>query len=205
MIKAKLSQKARDTLQKLKNTRSFLAERISYVLLSDEGLKVSAIAKRFNRHEHTIRTWIKAYINRGIDGLKSKKPPGRTMIKGLKVEEEIEKILVNSPREFGYQEEGWTIALMRDFFSKREIEVKQDTIRRALKRKGWVYKRFSKTLPKNAPSKEEKHEKVQGIIEEILSDNPDEVFFADESNFTTGPYVQKGWFKQGSKKKSVVH
>jgi len=202
MIKVKLIEGERKFLTKLKNTRSILSERISYILLSNDGLKVNEIAQRFNRHEHTIRSWIKAYVNHGIEGLKSKKPPGRPMIKGKKIEEEIEEMIVKSPTEFGYQEAGWTVRLMIDFFSKRGMEVKEDTVRRALKRKGWVYKRFAKTVPKNTPSQGQKHEKVQKLIGEITSNQPDEVFFVDESNFTTGPYVQKGWFRQGIKKKS---
>ena len=204
MITVELRQKAKEVLQKLKNTRSILGERVSYILLSNDGLKVKEIAQRFNRHEHTIRSWIKAYLNRGIDGLNSKSPPGRPMIKGREIEEEIEEVIVKSPRDFGYQEEGWTLSLMIDFFSKKGIKAKQDTVRRALKRKGWVYKRFTKTVPKNAPSKGEKHERVQEIIGEITSNKPDEVFFVDEANFTTGPYVQKGWFQQGTKKKLVA-
>ncbi len=101
MIKVKLIEKTRKFLRKLKNTRSILSERISYILLSDEGLKVNEIAQRFNRHEHTIRSWIKTYIDHGIEGLKNKKPPGRPMIKGKKIEEEIEEMIIKSPTEFG--------------------------------------------------------------------------------------------------------
>ena len=129
MITAKLDEGERRLLQKLKNTRSTLGERISYILLSDEGLSVRSIAQRLRRHEHTIRSWIKAYINQGINGLRSKIPPGRTRIKGQQVEEGLEKFLVKSPRDFGYQEEGWTVTLMIDLFLKREINVKEDTIR----------------------------------------------------------------------------
>ena len=204
MITAKLDEGERRLLQKLKNTRSTLGKRISYILLSDEGLSVRSIAQRLRRHEHTIRSWIKAYINQGINGLRSKTPPGRTRIKGQQVEEGLEKFLVKSPRDFGYQEEGWTVTLMIDLFLKREINVKEDTIRRVLKRNGWVYKRFAKSVPKNSPSKEEKRDKIKKLVHQITLDKPDEVFFVDEANFMTGPYVQRGWFKQGEKKKLIV-
>jgi len=59
------------------------------VLLSDEGLKVKDISGRLNRHEHTVRSWIKAYIANGIEALKSKHPPGRPRIKGPEVEKHL--------------------------------------------------------------------------------------------------------------------
>lgn len=204
MIKIQLNQDQREALKVLRNTRSFLGERAHYILLSDEGCAVKDIAQRLNRHEHTVRTWIKAYVARGIEGLQNKHPPGRPKIKGPVVEQEINIILVNTPREFGYQEEGWTVCILLDYFSKKQLDVKEDTVRRALKKMGWVYKRFAKRVPKNAPSKEEKSQKIEQLVATIKEDSPDETLFVDEANFMTGPYVQRGWFKKGEKKKSVA-
>lgn len=201
MIRVQLNDEKRKELKALRNTRSSLGERAHYILLSDKGYYVKDIAERLNRHEHTIRTWIKAYIAEGIEGLKSKLPPGRPMVKGLAVAKEIDKLLVKTPREFGYQEEGWTVCILLDYFSKKGIQVKEDTIRRALKRGGWVYKRFAKSIPQNSLSKKEKRQKIEGLVETIKKDCPDETLFVDESNFTTGPYVQRGWFKKREKKK----
>lgn len=201
MIKVRLNEEQKKTLKTLRNTRSTLGERAHYVLLSDEGSSVKTIAQKLNRHEHTIRSWIKAYAKNGVDGLNSKPPSGRPKIKGCAVEEGIETMLIKTPRDFGYQEEGWTVRIMLDFFQKN-LQVKEDTVRRALKRKGWVYKRFAKSVPKNAPSKEEKLKKIEQLIEKLKCDRPDETFFADEANFMTGPYVQRGWFKRRDKKKS---
>lgn len=204
MIRIQLDEEAKNTLQKIKNTRSNQSERALYVLLSATGMKVKSIAEKLNRHEHTVRTWLKAYIVHGVSGLISKLPPGRTRIKGALVEEEIEKILVKTPREFDYQEEGWTVRIIIDYLLRKKIHVKEDTVRRALRKKNWVYKRFAKSVPQNAPSKEEKQKRVVELIEKIDADKPDKIFFVDESNFKTGPYVQRGWFKKREKKKLVA-
>lgn len=200
MIRIKLNEEEKKELQKLRSTRSPLGERAYYILLSDKGLRIKKIAQKVNRHEHTIRSWIKGYVKLGIKGLKSKSPPGRVRIKGPKVEKELEDMLRQTPRDFGYQEAGWTVRLMIDYFSKKDISVKEDTVRRALKRKKWVYKRFAKSVPQSASSKEEKKEKIEKLVQEVAMEQADEVFFVDEANFTTGPYVQRGWFKQGEKK-----
>jgi transposase len=204
MIKIQIEQEAKDALQKIKNTRSNYSERALYVLLSATGMKVKDIAEKLDRHEHTVRAWLKEYITHGINGLISKSPPGRTKIKGVLVEEEIEKILVKTPREFGYQEEGWTVRIIMDYLFHKEILVKEDTVRRALQKKNWVYKRFAKSVPQNAPTKEEKQKRIGELIGKVEADKPDEIFFVDESNFRTGPYVQRGWFKKREKKKPVV-
>ena len=201
MIKVCLNEEQKKALKTLRNTRSTLGERAHYVLLSDEGLDIKKIAQKLNRHEHTIRSWIKSYAKNGIDGLNSKLPSGRPKMKGGVVEEEVEVMLTKTPRDFGYQEEGWTVRILLDFFQKK-LPVKEDTIRRAIKRKGWVYKRFAKSVPKKAPSKEEKQKIIEQLIKELKDDRPDETFFVDEANFMTGPYVQRGWFKRRDKKKS---
>jgi len=200
MIKVRLNEEQKKALRTLRNTRSTLGERAHYVLLSDEGSDVKTIAQKLNRHEHTVRSWIKSYAKNGIDGLNNKPTSGRPKIKGYAVEAEVEIMLNKTPRDFGYQEEGWTVRIMLDFFQKK-IQVKEDTIRRAIKRKGWVYKRFAKSVPRNAPSKEAKQERIEQLIEKLKNDRPDETFFVDEANFMTGPYVQRGWFKRRDKKK----
>lgn len=200
MIRIHLEEETKNALQKIKNTRSKHSERALYVLLSAAGMKVNSIAEKVDRHEHTVRTWLKAYIAHGIKGLISKSPPGRTKIKGALVEEEIEKILIKTPRDFGYQEEGWTVRIVIDYLFQKKINVKEDTVRKALQKKKWVYKRFAKSVPQNAPTKEEKQKRIVGLIEKVETDKPDEIFFVDEANLRTGPYVQRGWFKKGEKK-----
>ena len=136
MIKVRLNEEQKKALKRLRSRRSTLGERAHYILLSNEGLDIKAIAQKLNRHEHTIRSWIKSYAKNGIDGLNSRLPSGRPKIKGCVVEEEAGTMLTKTPRDFGYQEEGWTVRILLDFFQKK-LQVKEDTIRRAIKRKGW--------------------------------------------------------------------
>ena len=67
-----------------------------------------------------------------------------------------------------------------------------------------MYKRFAKSVPQKAFSKEEKKKRIEELVEAVKKDCPDETLFVDESNFMTGPYVQRGWFKKREKKKSSV-
>ena len=112
-------------------------------------------------------------------------------------------MLSKSPQDYGYQESGWQSSILCDWFEKNTgCLACPNTIAKALKSKGFVYKRFSKTTPENAPSATEKKERVTKMVGSILdSSNEDaEIFFADESHFINQPYVSRGWFLCGEKK-----
>jgi hypothetical protein len=78
--------------------------------------------------------------------------------------------------------------------------ISEDTAERALRDEGFSYKRPKKSMPVNAPLKEEKIARINAIIKEVkelLDNNEAEVFAIDESHFSTEPYLIKGWFKKG--------
>lgn len=108
--------------------------------------------------------------------------------------------------KYGYQQSGWQIGLLIDYFSKSyQEEISYGTMKRALKKSGWVYKRFSKRVPTHAPNKAEKASHVKKMIGALKKESKKgdvEIFFEDESHFSNGPYVERGWFKRGEKKRS---
>ncbi|WP_131795877.1 helix-turn-helix domain-containing protein [Fluoribacter gormanii] len=203
MIKIYLNEEAKADLIRLRRSqKSNIGERAYYVLLCGEGKSVSETAKISGRNEHTIRLWLRRYITYGVTGLKSRSQLGRPARKAPIIESQLGELLGRSPQDYGYQEAGWQINLLRDWFEKQGVSGCDNTMVKSLNRLGFVYKRFSKTLPANAPSTTEKKARVREIVEEIRKDSaPDiEIFFADESHFSNQPYVSRGWFKGGEKK-----
>lgn len=203
MIKISLTEEEKTALSRLRrDQKSNIGERAYYVLLSDTGKSVSDIAKHLSRNGHTIRLWLKRYLEEGIQGLKTKKQPGRPAKKAPLIESQVQELLNKSPQEYGYQEAGWQINLLRDWFAKQGIQACDNTIVKSLNKLGYVYKRFSKTLPENAPSPEQKKVRIREIIGEISkhSRTDIEIMFVDESHFSNQPYVNRGWFKCGEKK-----
>lgn len=203
MIRIYLNEEAKTDLLRLRRSqKSNMGERAYYVLLCGEGKSVSEIAKITGRNEHTIRLWLKRYITFGITGLKSRSQPGRPARKAPVIESQLEELLSKSPQDYGYQEAGWQINLLRDWFAKQGVSACDNTLVKSLNRLGFVYKRFSKTLPENAPSTTEKKARIREIIEEIRKEcaSDIEILFADESHFSNQPYVSRGWFKGGEKK-----
>lgn len=152
MIRLVLSPEEHALLEQTRRTRPQLAERCHYVLLNAQGWSVPQIARRLDRNEHTIRTWLKAYRSAGFTGLHNTPQPGRPATTGQRVSAHIEQLLAHSPSHFGYIEEGWTVDLLRDYLAQHQIPASDATVRRQLKAGDWVYTRFAKTVPRDAPS-----------------------------------------------------
>jgi transposase len=156
MICLALSPEEKARVEQARRTRPQIAERCHYVILNAEGWSVPHIARRLDRNEHTIRTWLKAYQRAGLPGLQNTPQSGRPATKGQGVTAQLEHLLAQSPSHFGYIEEGWTVDLIRHYLAQTTGNVSDATVRRQLQAGGWVYKRFAKTVPLNAPSPEKK-------------------------------------------------
>jgi transposase len=156
MIRLTLSPEEQAHLEQTRRTRLHLAERCHSVLLNAQGWSVPQIAQRLNRNEHTIRTWLKAYRTAGLPGLHNTPQSGRPATTGQRVSAHIEQLLAHSPSHFGYIEDGWTVDLLRDYLAQHQAPASDATVRRQWKAGDWVYKRFTKPVPRNAPSAEKK-------------------------------------------------
>jgi transposase len=156
MIRLVLSPEEHALLEQTRRTRPHLAERCHYVLLNAQGWSVPQIARRLDRHEHTIRTWLKAYRSTGLTGLQNTPQSGRPATTGQRVAAQIEKLLAHSPSHFGYIEDSWTVDLLRDYLAQHHAPASDATVRRQLRAGDWVYKRCARTVPRDAPSAEKK-------------------------------------------------
>lgn len=157
MIRIDLTPEEKSKLETIRRSRrSQVAERCHYVLLNAQGFGVPHIARRLERNEHTIRKWLKAYDDHGLAGLDNAPPPGRPGTKSQKLNQQLDALLGQPPSAYGYIEAGWTVDLLRAYLRQHDIDVSDSTVRRALKSGGWVYKRFRKTTPTNAPTEDEK-------------------------------------------------
>jgi transposase len=157
MIRLALSPEEHAHLAQTRRTRPHLAERCHYVLLNAQGWSVPQIARRLNRNEHTMRPWLKAYRVAGLSGLHNTPQSGRPATIGPRVSAHIAQLLAHNPSHFGSMEDGWTVDLLRDYLAQHQAPASDATVRRQLQAGDWVYKRFAKTVPRNAPSAEKKN------------------------------------------------
>jgi len=201
MLKISLSQ---SELQELKSIRfrsgDERSEKALIIILLNEGLSVTEISKRLKRNKHTIRKWIKRYQEHNIQGLDRKFSKGAPAIKRTKLKNYLQVIMSESPSNYGYQANCWTIPLIMDYYKKKEnAEASEDTVQRALRDLGYSYKKPKKTVPVKAPTKKEKKDRVLDMIRDIkkfVEEDRANIYFLDETHFSTQPYTVKGWFKK---------
>lgn len=202
IVKIALSKESKIALEDLQNNGSgLMRERSLAILHCAAGKKILWIAHALNRRPLTVRTWIDAFERKGVKGLSRAFSPGRPSVRELRLRPRLNEYLTHSPRNYGWGEDVWTSAIINAQFEKEfGRKFGKSTISRLLKDAGYTFKRPKKTTPVNAPSKEEKLERVQEIAKEIIElkkSGDVEVVFLDESHFSTEPYVVRGWHKKG--------
>jgi transposase len=202
IVKLALSKQEKAELEYLQiNGSNLLRERSLAILHCSEGKKLTWIAEALNRRILTIRTWIESFREHGVSGLSRAYSPGRPSFRKECLLPELRNCLSKMPRDYGFFEDVWTLDLLKAHFKTQfNRNFSTSTITRLLKDDCYSFKRPKKSIPENAPSKEEKLQRVQQIAQEILAlkDGKETVvLFLDESHFSTEPYVIRGWHKRG--------
>lgn len=201
MIRIKLSDRDKEQLENIRQQASAKdSDKILMVLLNAEGKSPPEIGNILKRHSHTVRHWLKCYLHGGAEEFKRKYSPGRPTCKRDMVSKMTAEIFSFSPQVYGYPDKVWTIPLIAHYIEARhKIKVSDDTIERSLKNAKFSYKRPSKAMSDETPSKEDKIAAITRLIKEIkaLLKEPDwDVHTLNKSHFSAEPYLIHGWFKK---------
>lgn len=117
-------------------------DRCRAVFWSEQRHSVPAIARLLGVHRTTVQRWIKDYVRFGFRGLLAGKSPGRPRVVDAEAEAAIRAALAKNPREFGYRFTRWTIgALAEHLYLMVHVRIHPETLRRAIKRLRYRYKR----------------------------------------------------------------
>jgi len=201
-IRIELSRQERNDLLNLRNkSGDYRSERALAVLHCADGKRPCQIAEMLKRSSQCICQWLNSYKRERLSGLEKEFSPGRPSKRKTMLIPRLTEYLSKSPRDFGWGEDVWSVKVIQAQFKKENgCTISRFTVIRALEDAGFTAKRAKKTVPSNAPTKEEKLAKVQDIAEEIRklkSDQDVDVMFLDESHFSTEPYIIRGWSKKG--------
>jgi transposase len=115
-------------------------ERLEMVRLADAGWSVPRIARHLGQHEHTVRSWIKAFLAGGFDALRNKP-------RGGKVSALTAAILEGVRTEVARGERTWTAAQLADWIAEHHgVRLSADRGRIHLRRAKISWQRTSRTL-----------------------------------------------------------
>jgi transposase len=120
-----------------------LYRRTLAVLEFDQGRSAADIARMLGVTRKAIYDWVAAYTQ-ALDPAALADEPGRGRPALLDEDDEhlLEAFLALSPQDLGYPQVSWTVPLLRralDFITGRQVS--EDTLRRALRRLDYVWKR----------------------------------------------------------------
>lgn len=140
----RLRRKERERLERAaaRSKEPKFRDRCRAVLWSEEGRSVGEIAGLLRVHHSTVWRWIADYRRFGIKGLEVEKPAGRARLIDEDGEAALERALRSNPRDLGYPFTRWTQPTLIEFlYEAVHVRVSVDTVRRALHRLGYRFKR----------------------------------------------------------------
>jgi len=115
-----------------------VAERARVVLLFHDGERTARIIARTGLSRPTVCKWIRCYTEKGIEGLKGERSPGRPPV----YREELVAILIQainvSPRSCGISSDTWTIRQLEQYLNASlGISIRRSRIHEVLQENGY--------------------------------------------------------------------
>ena len=120
-----------------------LFRRTLAVLEFDRGRTAADIASMLGVARQSVYNWVQAYAQ-ALDpaSLRDRVGSGRRRLLGEDHEHLLESLLAVSPQEVGYPHVGWTVPMLQEAVHVATgLRVSDDTLRRALHRLDYVWKR----------------------------------------------------------------
>lgn len=193
----------RQTLRRMKHREvGRVATRAHLVLLSARGYEVPEITDIHNVTDETVYKWIGRFDAEGPEGLHDRQREGRPPKIDEEAEEELRCVLAGPPTEKGYEMTRWTTPTLAEHLRRETgTDVHPETVRGALERLGFSWKRPRRQLPKD-PDYEEHMAEVERAIEEA---GPEvSVLFEDETELRRFPPLRKAWMRCGEQRSVEV-
>ena len=136
-------QRQRLRRQLTETTDARLLRRTIAILEYDYGRPAREIARMLGVTRQSVYHWVDAYTE-AFDPAALQDAPGRGRQPLLDEDHEhlLEALLARSPQDLGYPNTTWTVPLLREALEiAAELPVSEDTLRRALRRLDYVWKR----------------------------------------------------------------
>ncbi len=134
-------ERLRRQLAETRDARVF--RRTLAVLEFDHGRSAADIARMLGVTRQSVYVWVEAYTqNQDPASLEDEAGRGRQPLLDEDQEHLLETLLALSPQDLGYPHVSWTLRLLREVLEiATEQRVSDDTLRRALGRLDYVWKR----------------------------------------------------------------
>jgi transposase len=117
---------------------------------------VAAVADALRCSQASVYAWTAAWRRQGVAGLRDGDHGGGQVKLGAAGEALLGELLASDPQAHGHRATGWTVPLLRGELARTGVSVGERTIRRALHRLGYRWKRPRYILGRPDPAYAEK-------------------------------------------------
>lgn len=108
-----------------------------------------------------------------------------------------------SPEEFGYFRQRWTCAMLAEVLAwEKGIRLSPETVRRALHRAGFVWRRPRPVIGLKDPAYAEKIENLSELMAGLPSDET--IVFQDEVDIHLNPKIGSCWMRRGEQAEVIT-
>jgi transposase len=137
------------------------------LLALDEGQSVGEVAELLGVSRQSVYNWVQIYEQSPRpEALGDRYAGGRPSLWTELLERSLQGGLHRRPNDLGYPGMNWTVPLLREYlYDETASWLSEDTIRRELRRLGYVWKRYRYVLPPD-PEREKKtrHSPAPGAL-----------------------------------------
>jgi putative transposase len=175
--------------------------RMHIALLASEGLSPTEIARVLFCSRTTVYAVVSRFVGESRAAFDDRLPRGPVPLVGKEADELVEKLLEeDSPVEHGWLRSRWSCKLLSlQLLRERLASASRETIRRALHRLGFRWRRPRPVPPEK--DSEEYEERKRARLEDVLSMVKEAgSFFQDETKLETNPKVGFCWMRRGKQR-----
>ena len=127
-------------------------KRYRAVLLRGEGMTVAAVARMLECSQASVYAWTAAWRAAGAAGLREGDHTGRPVTLDAAGAATLTGLLAQDPQARGHRATGWTVPLLQSELAQAGYPIGARTIRRALHRLGYRWKRPRYVLGRPDPA-----------------------------------------------------
>jgi transposase len=159
------------------------------ILDSYQGTANTTLSSKLGKSHRVVKRWIKAYIEKGIDGLRSPQPRHQSpekLEKMKKRRDQVVEILHESPQLHRINRASWSLkTLSRAYEVKYGEPVGMSTLSEYISEEGYAFRKARRVLTSPDPEYREKLKEITRILSNL---GEDEKFFSIDE---FGPFSVK--------------
>jgi transposase len=162
-----------------------------------EGYTSNKVAELLNASGSTVREWLNRYNRFGPDGLIPQKPKGPECRLTDEQLEQVRQILIESPREYGFNKSNWSMPVLKIWISREfGINYSASSLYDLVHRIGFSMQRPKKKCKNADPEKQEAFKKeLKDLVEN--ADDDTVILYEDEAIITDEPTTTGKWAPVG--------